>query len=104
MSVNHALRHSTTRRDPAAACGAKKTELVRTFIRLRDQLAVAAATYEAHGIDGANDVLERQWTIENAIRVLAPHVYRDNWTGWLEYDANLMHTPETPSPRCHICT
>lgn len=73
------------------------------LMRLRERLAVAAATYEAHDLDGASNMLEQQWSIENAIRVLAPHVYRDRWTDWLEYDASLIHTPETPSDRCHIC-
>lgn len=103
MPVNHVSRDRTPRLELVAAPGQRRTELVNTLMRLRERLAVVAATYEAHHLDGTNDILEHQWSIENAIRVLAPHVYRDRWTDWIEYDAGLIHTPETPSPRCYLC-
>lgn len=104
MPVNHTRVRDTPQLELVAEPGQRRTELVHTLMRLRERLAVAAAIYEAHSLDGANDLLAQQWGIENAIRVLAPHVYRDRWMEWLEYDASLIHTPETPSRLCHICT
>jgi hypothetical protein len=104
MPVNHTRVRDTPRLELVAELGQRRTEFVHTLMRLRERLAIAAATYEAHSLDGANGMLEQQGSIENAIRVLVPDVYRDRWMEWLEYDASLIHTPESPSRLCHLCT
>lgn len=102
MSVNNVRRH----RSPATWMNLNtgRTERVVTLLALRDYLSTAAAVYEAHDLDGADDICIEQWGIESAIRALAPHVYEERWTDWLERDVEFAHTPGQPHPRCHICT
>ena len=73
------------------------------LLRLRERLAVVAAEYEAHDLDGAIEVFQQQLDIEYAIRTHAPEIYESRWTEWLEREAELSHTPENPHPECGHC-
>lgn len=80
-----------------------EAERIWRLIKLRDHLAGVVAAYQAHDIAGATDMLLELWTVEAAIRDLAPSVYQDRADGWLDEDDRLAHSPESPSDRCHIC-
>lgn len=102
MSANNVRRHQSGRTE-VVNFGRRRTEKVLGLLHLRERLALAAAEYEAHDLDGATDVLQQQLDIETAIRTHAPDVYEARWTEWLERDAALAHTPETPHPDCGYC-
>jgi hypothetical protein len=73
------------------------------LLHLRERLALAAAEYEAHDLDGAVDVFQQQLDIETAIRAHAPEIHEARWAEWLQRDADLAHTPDTPHPECGHC-
>ena len=102
MSANNVRRHQTGRTE-VADLGRRRTEKVLGLLQLRERLALATAEYEAHALDGAVDVLQQQLDIEAAIRTLTPGIYESRWTEWLERDAELAHTPESPHPECGHC-
>ena len=102
MSANNARRHQTGRTE-VVNLGRRRTEKVLGLLRLRERLAIAAAEYEAHDLDGEVEVFQQQLDIESAIRVHAPDVYEAHWTVWLERDAQLAHTPDAPHPECGHC-
>ena len=103
MSANHARRHQTGRTE-VTDLGRRRTEKVLGLLHLRERLAIAAADYEAHDLEGAVDVFQQQLDIENAIKTHAPDIYDTRWTQWLERDTQLAHTPESPHPECLTCT
>jgi hypothetical protein len=102
MSASNARRHQTGRTE-VADLGRRRTEKVLGLLHLRERLALAAAEYEAHDLDGAFEVLQQQLDVESAIRSLAPEVYETRWTEWLERDAALAHAPKAPHPECGHC-
>jgi hypothetical protein len=102
MSANHARRHQSGRTG-VDNLARRRTEKVLGLLHLRERLALAAAEYEAHDLDGASDVYQQQLDIEAAIRTHAADVYAARWTEWLERDAELSHTAETPHPGCGYC-
>lgn len=102
MSANNARRHQTGRTE-VVDLGRRRTEKVLGLLHLRERLALAAAEYEAHDIEGAFEVFQQQLDIEAAIRTHAPDIYEVRWTEWLERDAALAHTPEAPHPECGHC-
>lgn len=102
MSANNARRHQSGRTE-VANLGRHRTEKVLGLLHLRERLALAAAEYEAHDLDGALEVFQQQLDIETAIRTHAPEIYESRWTQWLERDAAIAHTPEAPHPECGHC-
>jgi len=102
MSANNARRHQTGRTE-VVDLGRRRTEKVLGLLHLRERLALAAAEYEAHDLEGAADVFQQQLDIESAIRAHAPDLYDARWAEWFEQDAALAHTPETPHPQCGYC-
>ncbi len=102
MSANNARRHQTGRTE-VVDLGRRRTEKVLGLLHLRERLALAAAEYEAHDLDGALEVFQQQLDIEAAIRIHAPEVYESRWTEWLERDTELAHTAETSHPECGYC-
>lgn len=102
MSANNARRHETGR-SQVIDLGRRRTEKVLGLLHLRERLALAAAEYEAHDLEGAIEVFQQQLDIESAIRTHAPDLYEARWTEWLERDAQLAHTGETPSTECGYC-
>lgn len=102
MSANHVRRRQTGRTE-VADLGRRRTEKVLGLLHLRERLALAAAEYEAHDLDGAVEVFQQQLDIETAIRTHAPDIYEARWTEWLERDAELAHTPDAPHPECGFC-
>ena len=104
MSVKTARRPRSRTSRTGTARRPTTAQRIWTLIQLRDHLASVVAAYDAHGIDGATDILLEQWATEAAILDIAPGVYEDRQPGWLEHDRRLAHTPDQPSERCHICT
>jgi hypothetical protein len=102
MSANHVRRHQSGRTG-VENIGRRRTEKILGLLTLQERLALAAAEYEAHDLDGAAEVFQQQLEIEQAIRTHAPDLYEARWTEWLERDTELAHTPETPHPRCGSC-
>ena len=102
MSANHARRHRTGRSE-VVDLGRRRTERVLGLIALRDRLAAAAAEYEAHDLDGTIDMLQQVYEIESAIRSMAPRIYQERWTEWVEKDSKLSHDPSEPHPSCSVC-
>lgn len=102
MSANNARRHETGR-SQVIDLGRRRTEKVLGLLHLRERLAIAAAEYEAHDLEGAIEVFQQQLDIESAIRAHAPDLYEARWTEWLERDAQLAHAPESPHPECGHC-
>lgn len=99
----HSARRRKNHHAAVADLARKRTERVAALLSLRDHLAAAQASYEAHGLPGAVDLLTRVYEIESFIRAEAPRVYEDRWSGWVEADARLIHTPDEPNELCHIC-
>lgn len=52
MPVKQGCGHQTRRTSSPAGAKETPSERIWTLIRLRDQLALTAAAYDAHGIDG----------------------------------------------------
>lgn len=102
MSANNVRRHENGR-TKVGDLGRRRTQTVLGLLSLRERLAIAAAEYEAHDLDGALEVLQQQLDIETAIRSQAPDIYESRWTEWLERDAQLAHTPESPHAECGHC-
>jgi hypothetical protein len=102
MSANNVRRHQTGRTE-VTNLGRRRTEKVLGLLHLRERLALAAAEYEAHDLDGASEVFQQQLDIESAVRNHAPDVYESHWTEWLERDAELAHTAQAPHPECGYC-
>lgn len=102
MSTKNIRRHATGRTE-VISLGRRRTEKVLGLLALRERLAVAAAEYEAHDLEGALEILQQQLDIEAAIRTQAPDLYHARWTEWLERDAELAHTPQAPHPACGSC-
>jgi hypothetical protein len=102
MSANNVRRRQTGRTE-IADLGRRRTEKVLGLLHLRERLALAAAEFEAHDLDGAAEVFQQQLDIESAIKVHAPGGYEARWAEWLERDAQLAHTPDAPHPECGHC-
>jgi len=102
MSANNARRHQTGRTE-FLFNGRGSTEKVLGLLHLRERLAIAAAEYEAHDLDGAVEVFQQQLDIESAIRAHAPDIHEARWSEWLERDAELAHTPDAPHPERGYC-
>jgi hypothetical protein len=102
MSANNVRRHDNGR-TKVADLSRRRTEKVLGLLHLPEPLAIAAAEYEAHDLDGALEVFQQQLDTENAIRTHAPDIYESRWTQWLERDAELAHTPDAPHAECGYC-
>lgn len=102
MSVNNTRRHETVNFDQIPD-GDTAAGHIWALLGLRDRLACAIAAYEAHGIDGADALLSVRVSVETAIRQIAPHIYTENWTTWMNDELELCHSPQTPSDRCFLC-
>lgn len=102
MSANHARRHRTGHAE-VNDLGRRRTEKVLGLIALRDRLAIAAVQFEAHDLEDAMDMLQQQLQIESTIRSIAPRIYEERWTEWVERDLALAHTVDRPHPECGIC-
>jgi hypothetical protein len=102
MSANNARRHSTPRTE-VGNLARRRTERVLGLLALRDRLAIAAAEYEAHDLEGATEMLIQQYQIEAAIREFAPTIHEARWAEWIERDTKLAHLPSEPHPECGVC-
>lgn len=102
MSANNARRRQSGRTE-VASLGRRRSEKALGLLHLRDRLARASAEYEAHGLEGALEVFQQQLDIEAAIRTHAPETHAVRWAEWLQRDAALAHTADTPHPECDYC-
>ena len=73
------------------------------LLGLRDRLAILAAEYTAHDLDGAADVVRTLDEVGSAIQGIAPRLHAQRWRTWLEMDVQLAHDATDPSASCSIC-
>jgi hypothetical protein len=81
----------------------RRWEKANLLLEVRDRIAAAAAQYDAHDLDGANELVGHLAAIEASFKALAPRLHAAMWTAWIERDVELAHDSATPSPECAIC-
>src|SRR5436190_1149252 len=103
MSANHARRHRSAN-SQVTYLSQRRLEKATNLIPLRDRLAATAAAYDAHGLDGASELVDQVTDLEFTIQGLAPELYEDRWPTWVERDLELAHDASIPSADCSICS
>src|SRR4051794_31618123 len=101
MSANHARRHRSAN-SQVTHLSRRRLENATNLILLRDRLAATAAAYDAHHLDGARELADQVTDIEFTIQGLAPQLYEERWSGWIERDIELAHDAALPSAECPI--
>ena len=79
-----------------------KRRLQQLLIR-RDRLALAAAVFEAHDLGDPAEIRDIQFNIEAQLQTEYEATYDRLLPAWVQRDAALAHSWETPIAACPIC-
>ena len=76
---------------------------LQDLLARRDRLAMAAAIFEAHQLGDPAEIRDLQYNVEAQLQTEYAATYERLLPEWVQRDAALAHSWETPIPTCPAC-